>query len=60
MNLVDDGSILSEEGVPEEWLYQIFEVASHDKKSSSSQARSTLPRTRTAAKAELLLTHGGR
>ena len=60
MNLGDDDSILSEEDAPEEWLYQIFEVASHDKKSSSSRARSTLLRTRAAAKAELLATCGGR
>jgi len=57
MNLVEDDE---EEDTPGEWLYQIFEVASHDKKTSSSQARTTLLRMRAAAKAELLATHGER
>jgi hypothetical protein len=55
MDPIDDES---EEDGPEEWLYQIFEVASHDKKTSLSQPRSTLLRTRTAAEAELLVTLG--
>jgi hypothetical protein len=57
MNLVEDDE---EEDAPEEWLYQIFEVASQNMKSSPSQPRSTLLRTRTAAKAELRATRGGR
>jgi hypothetical protein len=57
MNPIDDDE---EEDAPEEWLYQIFEMASQNKKASSRQPRPTLLRRRTAAKAELRVTRGGR